>query len=379
MTQHVRSLHAVADDLARAWSVRAPEADRLGVLPAEDVHDLRTSGYLRASIPQAYGGYECSLHACTRAQLVLAQGSTSSALVAAMPLHILGHERETRSWNEAFFKRICEYTVNGALVNSAASEPHLGSPSRGGLPETQAKSTPGGYLLNGQKTWVTGGQHLSHLLVRLRLEDRSATALVENHAQGVRWKATWRDALSLRASDSHDVFFEDVFIPEENLLQHDNAPQAPNAWFPALTAATYLGAAFAARTTLIRYAHARVPSALGEPIATLPKIQRHLGDIDVTLRAAEALLLQATQQWDEETLELPARYASIVAAKHVATEAALKATEQALQTAGGSSLNKELGLERFFRDVRAAAMHPPAGDAALELVGRQALGLSRKP
>jgi alkylation response protein AidB-like acyl-CoA dehydrogenase len=63
------------------------------------------------------------------------------------------------------------------------------------------------------------------------------------------------------------------------------------------------------------------------------------------------------------------------AAKHLAIETALEVTDKALRLVGAAGLDKSLGLERYFRDVRAGLMHPPSGDAALELIGRSALGL----
>ena len=129
----------------------------------------------------------------------------------------------------------------------------------------------------------------------------------------------------------------------------------------------------AARHHVIRYALERVPTALGKPIATLPKIQRQIGEIDIALQAARALLFEVAAEWTERDEDRPQMVARIAAAKTVVTETANKVTDQALQIAGGTSITKALPLERFFRDVRAGAMQPPAGDTALELVGRAAI------
>ncbi|ADI13982.1 acyl-CoA dehydrogenase family protein [Truepera radiovictrix] len=362
---------ALAGALARGFAARAAEADQQGELPEADVADLKGSGYLALSVPARYGGAGASLGVCTEAQLALAEGSTSTALVAAMQLHLFGHALETGAWGE-LAPEFCERAVRGELFNAAASEPQLGSPSRGGLPQTEAVREGDALVVTGHKTWVTGGERLEHLLVRVTLDEQARTLWLPNHLPGVRWKRTWGGGLSLRASNSDDVFFDRVRVPVSHLVAEGRA--GPNLWFPTLIAATYLGTAFAAQEAAARYALERVPTALGRPIATLPTIQRQLGEMAVRLAAARTLLVATAHAWTGEG-DREAFYPRVVAAKHVAIEAALWVTEAALRLAGGASLGPELPLERLFRDVRAGLMHPPSGDAALELVGRRALGL----
>ncbi|MEM6431563.1 MAG: acyl-CoA dehydrogenase family protein [Deinococcota bacterium] len=375
---------AVAQELARDIASRADDADKRGELPPADVTALKRSGYLGLPIAQEFGGAGLSLYDCVRVQLELAKGSTSTALVAAMHTHIMGHAREARPWTAHIFTSLSEAAVRGELINAVASEPKLGSPSRGGLPETAAV-LEGEYLrLNGHKTWTTGGSYLDHLLVRATLQqanDEVATMIwVPANTPGVRIDATWGDSLSLRASDSHDLFFEDVIAPVANILQPiaTPAPDAPKpagntVWFPMLMAATYFGAALAARDTTVHYAQTRVPTALGKPIATLPKIQRQLGEVEIALHAAKTVLLEVARAWHGDVSQQQAFIPKVATAKHLATETALQVTEQCLKIAGGASIGRELPLERYFRDVRAGIMHPPSGDTALELVGKAVL------
>jgi alkylation response protein AidB-like acyl-CoA dehydrogenase len=312
----------------------------------------------------------------TEVLLTLAGGSTSTALVAAMQYNLFGSSLETDSFGE-HTEDFCARAVRGELFNSAASEPQLGSPSRGGLPQTNAVREGGTLILNGHKTWVTGGDKLDTLLLRVRLDDSAVNIWVPSRAPGVRWEKTWGDGLSLRGSASDDVFFEDVRLPASHLIQ--DGPKAHiktgNLWFPLLVGAVYLGTAIAARDTAIGYAQTRVPTALGKPIATLPTIQRQLGDIVIKLLAAKTLLLDTAYSWTR-TGNRDAFYPRVVAAKSFAVETALTVTEAALRLAGGASLSPDLPLERHFRDVRAGLMHPPSGDAAFELVGRHALGIT---
>ncbi len=329
---------------------------------------LKASGLLALSVPEAYGGLGADLELATETLLALAQGSTSTALVVAMQVNLFGHGLEADAWG-VHADEFCRRAVEGELFNAAASEPQLGSPSRGGLPQTYIVRHGGVLVLNGHKTWVTGGEQLDHLLLRVRLDDEIKTLWLPNHTPGVRWERTWGDGLSLRASSSHDVFFRDVVVPASHLLS--DGPKATNVWFPLLVGATYLGAALAARDAALHYARERVPTALGRAIATLPTIQRQVGELEVKLMAAKSLLLETAHAWDGGDRE--AFYPRVVASKQVAVETALNVTEAALRLAGGASLSPELPLERFFRDVRAGLMHPPSGDAALELIGKSAL------
>jgi alkylation response protein AidB-like acyl-CoA dehydrogenase len=364
---------SLAQQLAADIATRADAADKQGVLPAADVAALRQSGYLALSVPRDFDGHGLSLAACVAAHIELAKGSPSTALVAGMGLHIMGHQRETRTWNDAAFEQLCRAAVNGGLINSAASEPQLGSPSRGGLSATTAVATDDGWLLNGHKTWTTGGRHLTHILVRANIEGENGTILVEGDRPGLRWENTWQDALSLRASDSHDLHLENVLVPHENLVERGGKSSKPNLWFPMIMASVYLGAALAARDWVIGFALERVPTALGKPIATLPKIQRQIGEIDMRLQAARALLLEVAGSWRGGEARRHALFARVAAAKVMVTETAVAATDKALQIAGGSSISGDLPLGRYFRDVRAGSMQPPSGDTAYELIGRAAL------
>ena len=334
----------LARRLAKEFAARADEADRTGRLPAEDVEALKNSGYLGLSIPRAYGGLELSLKECAAAQIELAQGSASTAMVAAMPIQILGHHREVRVWPEEMYARLCRASTGGGLVNAVASEPQLGSPSRGGLAQTRAvlDSSAKQWVINGHKTWSTGGKHLTHLLVMLRIDDDPASILVLQDTPGVKWVETWGNSLSLRASDSHDVFFKDVTVPLDHLINRGvpSKPAGPSAWFPMIMSSVYLGAAIAARNAVIQFALERVPTGLGKSIATLPKIQRQIGEIDLALQAAQALLFEVARQWRGDDESRRKVYPRVVAAKYQVIEAAAFATDQALRVAGGTSITK---------------------------------------
>lgn len=366
----------MARTLAQDIATRASEADKIGILPEEDIQALRDSGYLTLSVPAEYGGQGMSLRDCVAAQLELSQGSASTALIAAMQLQVFGFGHEAKLWPDAMFERFCKAAVEeGALFNFLASEPILGSPSRGGRYQTYAQPTPRGdsWSVNGHKNWATGGKYLTHFLVRLKIGDETGVMYVPANSRGIEWSDTWTNALSLRASESHDVHFKKVIVPSENLIERGVVKEPPNGWFTALVGATYLGAGLAAREAVIRFALDRVPAALGKPIATLPHIQQKIGEIDLALDAAQCFLLDSVATWSDDGQDHEKLWVRVAAAKTLAIETATKVTAIALQIAGGSGLLGELPLERYFRDAQAGGTHPPSGDGAYELIGQSAV------
>jgi len=364
----------IARELATMFAERAPEADRRGELPAEDIAAVRESGYLMINIPREYGGMGLSMAETIAAHLELVQGSTSTAFVVAMHVQVMGNAFDNRDLPPEKLNQLAQAALHGGIFNSAASEPKMGSPSRGGRFETFATQEADGWHIHGHKTWITGGQHLTHLLVKLMIEDDPAVILVPSDTRGLRWDANWSNALSLRATNSYDLYFEDAVVPLDHLMERGKQEKAPNVWFPMMMGTCYLGAAIAARNAVIQFALERVPTALGKPIATLPKIQRQIGEIDLELQAARALMMEVATAWrgcgDDARAFLP----RTTAAKHFAVEVANRVTEKALRVAGGQSLSETLPLARHFRDVRAGLMQPPSGDTAYEIIGRAAIG-----
>ncbi len=386
--------HRIADlaaTLGDRFAQRAAAHDRDGSFPFENYADLHESGYLRLVVPAEYGGDGADLLSIVIAQERLARGDGATAMAVDMTLHLIGRLAELHSWPEPIFATICRSVVeDGALINAAASEPGLGSPSRGGLPATTATPTAGGWSINGHKQFVSMAPALRYFLTSVALppgpdapQGATANAIVRAGTPGLRLDDTWSDALSLRTSGSYDVLLENVFVPDEWLVDRQPVgvppPQgqpAQTAWFGLTIAAVYLGIGQGAGAAICAYARERTPSALGRPIATLPNIQRRVGEMQATLEAARAVLYQTTRAWVEQPERRGALAPAIVLAKYLCTNAAIAATDQALRIAGGFGLTRTLPLERYFRDARAGLTHPPQDDAALELIGRAALNVS---
>ncbi|MFL5807467.1 MAG: acyl-CoA dehydrogenase family protein [Roseiflexaceae bacterium] len=393
LTAHQQRVIALADELAARFAERAAVHDRDGSFPFENYADLHASGYLRLAIPREYGGEAADAFTMVLAQEHLARGDGATALATSMLVHILGRAAEECAWPAPIFATICRtIAAEGGLINSVVTEPELGSISRGGAPATTATPTTGGWLITGHKIFATGGPALRYLVTGVTLptsadapQGEIASAIVQAGAPGLRLEATWGDSLSLRSSGNDDVYYENVFVPDDWLLNRrpigapapPGSPLAFSAWSLTI-AAVYLGIGQAACDAACDYANGRVPPSLGKPIAELPHIQQWIGQMQIALDAARIVLYDTTRAWVERPELRPALGAPIAGAKYLATNAACSATETALRVAGGFSLTRALPLERYFRDARAGLFNPPQDDMALGQVGRAALA-ARKP
>jgi alkylation response protein AidB-like acyl-CoA dehydrogenase len=373
-----------------ALAERAAEHDRAGSFPFENFAAMREAGYHTLPVAEQYGGLGADLLEVVLAQLALAKGDGSTALSMNMHLMTMGIAGEVRAWPEEVFERICyEVVRDGALLNSAAAEPELGSPASGGQPATVARPVDGGWRISGRKTFVSASPELTYLIVLATLAGeesppRVANFLVRNGASGIRIEPTW-DVLGMRATASNDVVFDEVFVDRDAILMErslgrpDARGGANTAWFGLTASAVYLGVAEAARDFAVDFANARTPTALGRPISDLPAVQWKAADMEIALLTGRTLVLSAAEDWVSYPERRSTLLPSIAAAKTVAMESAIRTVDIAMRIVGGVGMYKQFPLERYYRDVRAGLSHPPIEDRAREQIGKTALGLTPPP
>ena len=367
---------ARADALAARFAPRVESDDREGRFAIGNWRELHESGYLRAPLPRAYGGEGADLLSLTVAQEHLARGDAATALVTGMLISVIG--RAAGVWPEPVHAEICrDLATHGGGINNCVTEADLGSISRGGTPGTLAEPAEGGWRITGRKIFVTGAPALRWFVTAIVLPPTAeapqgtlASAIVRHDSPGLSWQDTWSDSLGLRTCGNFDVHYAGVFVPEGRILERraigrGGRPAANPYALPI--AAVYLGIAQAACDAACDYANGRVPSALGKPIAETAHIQQWIGQMQVQIEAARAVLHQAARAGAAATAP------AIAAAKYLCTNTACTVTDTALRVAGGFSLTRALPLERHFRDARAGLFQPPQDDLALGLIGRAAL------
>jgi alkylation response protein AidB-like acyl-CoA dehydrogenase len=311
--------------------------------------------------------------------LALAKGDASLGLVVAMHSALLGRVRDASLWPTELFERVAR---SGGVINSLASEPDMGSPSRGGLPATTAARTASGWRLNGRKTFSSGSTVLRWAVVSAAVNAGDSAKpylgnfLIPMSAQGIRIEPTW-DSLGMRATCSHTVVFDDVIVELDAEVPRPEASESiphERGWSLSV-AAVYLGVAEAARDFAVEFARGRKPTALGgKSIAVLPNIRERAGRMDLLLFQARGLLVSTARAWD--AAPSASMDGALAAAKVVTSNNAIAVAEEAMRLVGGSSLDRSMPLERHYRDVRGGLHHPPQDDAAIALFARQSLDRS---
>ncbi|AEH07839.1 MULTISPECIES: acyl-CoA dehydrogenase family protein [Protofrankia] len=323
-------------ELAVEFAATAAEHDRSGTFPVANLDRLHRAGLIGLTVPAAYGGAEADLSEVVEVLGTIARGDPSTALVLAMTYIIHASCGRFEPWPAQVYGLIARSAVEeGALANGLRVEPDLGTPARGGIPATTARWTGDGWELSGHKIYSTGAPVLRWMLVwgatdpasdpaaelagdpvdgaagdpvldaashgrpepasarpRPR-EPRIGTFLVPADAPGIEIVRTW-DHFGMCATESHDVIFNRVRLdaaagigltPASKLRDpgavDSTVASGLAAWGGLTIASIYLGVAEAARDWLIGFLHERVPSNLGRPLASLPRFQAAVGEIDV--------------------------------------------------------------------------------------------------
>ncbi|GAA2805910.1 acyl-CoA dehydrogenase family protein [Saccharopolyspora taberi] len=375
------TLAAVTAEVAET----AAAYDRSGAVPVRGLEAAHRAGLFTASVGRQYGGPGLGPRETARILIALGEGDPSVALIVANTLAAHATQAANGHWPKDLYDDVLRRSAAGpAPVNAIRAEPELGAPARGGLPKTTVRRSRSGWVLDGHKSYATGGAALAYHVVWAVADEpdgdpaapRVGHVIVPGDLPGITWVDTW-DHLGLRASNTHDVRYEAVELPEEAFVEiprgadgvyRDPAAMAGPGSFghPAL----YIGAARAARQAFREFARTRVPAALGRPIATTERIQSVAGEIDLQIAQAETLLhgaLLRVEAGDESILpQLPVIKVAIA-------RSVVAAVQTAVAALGNPALSRRNQLERHLRDVLCVRVHPPQEDAALLAAGRRLL------
>lgn len=368
-------------DLRVGFSVTADEIDSSARFPHENFERLGALGLLAATVPTSHGGLGLGLHGACEIVGAAGGGEASTGLVLAM--NYLMH-RVLDLYRPGSYSEVASASIHGGgILNGLRAEPDLGSTSRGGLPATVARQLPDGrWSLNGRKSYATGSPIVDWWLVWARTEEpqpRLGSWLVPARALGVSTIPTWNH-LGMRATASHELHLDDVvldssaqiaiFKPGSAELQEFGA--ITETWNALLLAALYDGIACSGRNWLHGFLHDRKPSNLGASLATVPRIQGVVGEIESLLLVNRRLIDDATREAD---LASRPQVNEAMLVKHVVTNNAVKVIELALSVTGNHGLDQANPLQRHFRDVLCGRVNAPQSDLILVNAGRAALSL----
>lgn len=346
----------------------AARHDREASVPAEGLQAIHDAGLLTATVHERHGGPAAGLADTVTILRALGRGDPSAALITAMTLFAHALQGRTPTWPaDVYAGAVREAADHPVLVNELQVEPELGTPVRGGLPATVARETGNGWELTGHKIFCTGAERLTWMVVLARVGDseQARAFLVRGDGPGVTVVPTW-DHLGLCASRS-----DDVLLDRAPAILTETAARGPltMAWNSLGLSALYLGVADAARDWLVSFLAERTPASLGAPLATLPRFQAAVGEIDASLGTAGDLLSSLASRTDagEEAAAARAPWAKLIA-----TRAAIGAVEQAVALVGNNGLTRRNPLERHYRDVLCSRVHTPQNDSIVGAAGRAA-------
>jgi alkylation response protein AidB-like acyl-CoA dehydrogenase len=351
----------------------APEADRTGRFPWAGINAVHESGLLSSTVATRHGGDGATLYEAAEILAALGRGDPSVALISAMTIFSHLAQAQKAHWPEELYRRLlAESKQRPLLLNAARVEPELGSPARGGLPATRARRTSSGWSITGRKRFVTGAHGLTHFLVWAHTDEtpaRVGTFVVPNGLPGIQVIENW-NSLGMRATGSHDVEYTDVAIPAENVLElvDPSVAQQDNRAHAAITlalTAIYLGVAEAAQAAFIRFAHERIPTNLGHPIARTERFVTLSGEIDLLVSGAREIIFDALKSGLGSSERL-------LRARLTAGRQLREAVQIAVRGLGNPGLGSDLGLERHFRDIQAVLVHAPQEDTSISILGRAA-------
>ncbi|HIH5116117.1 TPA: LysR family transcriptional regulator [Klebsiella pneumoniae] len=363
------ALPAALTALRQQMAEQAASLDASGEFPWRNIDHLRAGGWLSLAVPPSCGGAGASLAQLQQVIAAIAWGEPATALIVCM--QYLHHLRlaENDAWHAPLRQQVFHDAVeHGGLINSLRVEPELGSPARGGLPDTVATRRAEGWDISGHKIYTTGIEGLRWLAVWARSDDNPplvGTWLVPGDSPGITVVKSW-DHAGMRATGSHEVIFNHVRVAAEHAVDvwpADAPPAAEAEPFrlfanrqTALLAAIYDSIAHAAHDWLVRWLAGRVPAGLGHPLSRLPRVQEKVGQIAGLLLVNRSLLEQAA------ALRFSAIEANL--AKVTITDNAIQAVNIALELTGNHGLSRQNPLERHYRNVLCGRVHTPQSDSA---------------
>ncbi len=357
------------------------EWDEASRFPTELIPKLAEMGFLGVIFPEKYGGAGLGYmeYALIIEELARVDGSVGIIVAAHNSLctnHIykFGSEEQKR-------KYVVPLAQGQKLGCWSLTEPEAGSDAGG--TRTVAVKDPGGWVINGSKTFTTNG-HYGHVCVAMAVTNATkkhhgiSALIVEKGTPGFR-PGKKENKLGLRSSDTSEVVFTDCRVPGDNLLGSEgegfvNSLQILDGGRISI-AALGLGMAQGAYECARGYAKQR--KQFGKAIAEFQAIQFKLADMATQIDAARLLTYRAAWLADRAIAEGDqqgrfTREASM--AKLYAGEVAVRVAGEAVQILGGYGFIKDYPAEKFYRDVKICTIGEGTSEMQRLVIARQLLG-----
>jgi (2S)-methylsuccinyl-CoA dehydrogenase len=349
-------------------------------IPTEIIQKMAEQGYFGIVFPEEYDGLGLDNITMTIVAEELSRGWLSVGSVMTrgviMGTLLMAHGTEEQK------KKYLPGLATGQILPAAAfTEPDSGSDSAS--MRLKATKTDGGYLLNGAKAWCTFANRSNCLIVLARTDPdaskrhKGLSIFFVDKEPGEKIdhpniKGEPIPTVGYHGMRSYNLAFEDVFVPEENLLSGEE-----NKGFYQLmvsyesarlqTAARAVGVSQAAFDFALQYSKER--EQFGKPICEHQAIRMKLSEMAVELEAARQLVYYAASMKDSGVrCDLEAGMAKIKAAKAVEF-----ITREAMQILGGYGYSKEFPVERYWRDGRVISIFEGTSEIQHEIIAKSIL------
>ena len=390
LTEEQRMIQETTARMLRPFEERRREFERVlrehGRVPDEFWTALAAAGLLGAFVPEEYGGTAMGLTALATAADAMASRGFGHPLFLLTGMDALCIARDG---SESLKRRFLPQIASGALKFCfAITEANAGTNSF--RMTTRAVRRGDGYVLDGEKTFITGMDQADYVLLVARTRSREEVEreglpktsclslfVVDCHTPGIT-----RTQLPMRAIDGAaqwTVHFDGAEVPAENRVgeEHAGALVMFNTLNPerVLIAAGACGQTERLLEMSIAYASERVVFG-SRPIGAYQAVQHPLADLRIRLEAARAVTYKAAAAFDAgiDSTETGA-YSNM--AKYLATDLAIDAADRAIQTHGGSGFSEDVGVIGYWERTRLMRTAPISKEMILNFVGEHVLGLPR--
>jgi glutaryl-CoA dehydrogenase len=344
--------------------------NREGRFPMELIPKMAELGLLGTNLPQKYGCAELNNVAYGLVMQELERGdsgirsfvSVQSALVM-YPIYTFGSEEQKDFW----LPKLAKADKIGCF---GLTEPDFGS-NPGGM-VTKAEKVDGGYNLNGAKMWITNGTIADVAVVWAKLDGIVRGFLVEKDFKGFT-APEMKGKHSLKASVTSELVFDNVFVPENNLLPKTEGLKNP---LMCLNQARYgiafgvVGAMMACYDTALNYAKSRVQ--FSKPIAAYQITQEKLVYILTEITKAQLLNIQLGRMKDNKTL----RHTQVSMAKRNNCEKALEVARIAREILGANGILDEYPIMRHSANLESVKTYEGTHEMHTLIIGEDITGYS---
>ncbi|OPY02362.1 MAG: Acyl-CoA dehydrogenase [Syntrophorhabdus sp. PtaB.Bin184] len=365
----------ITDTVDRMVVPKAREIDEKDEFPWELWKEFTKLGYLGLRYPEEIGGMNADPVTAMIFYEQIARGSVGFAQSVIMNI-LMGTYFVYRFGSQAIKERCLYPAMRGDKVATMCfTEDQSGSD----LSATRTTAVKDGneWIINGTKMWITNGPHADFATV-LATTDPSLGAkglnffLVEKGTPGFS-PGQILDKLGCRGTITGELVFDNVRIPEENLLGMElNKGVEYLAEIldevRVMTAAMAMGIAQAAYDEGLEYARKRI--AFGKPIGTYQLIRAKFADMATEMEASRLLIYSAAWKMKEG---LPSRLEAAMA-KMFATETCLKVVDEVTRIWGANAFANEYNPQRHFRDARFLLYGGGTHEILKDFMGRMIIG-----